>query len=156
MASVNFERLKEHILPLSASKNFSFACSEWDLIAVEITDEFDSCPCGQEIKEHCYIRNRLTGEETYVGNVCINRFMGFKTGSLFDGLKRIKLDELANANTAVIEYAWERGYIHDLNEYSFLKSTALARKLSDKQANWKKLINRRIINQVVVRRRTQR
>ena len=47
---------------------------------VEVSEEFDNCPCGQEIKEHCYIRNLLNGNKTYVGNVCINRFIGINTG----------------------------------------------------------------------------
>lgn len=154
--SHNFERLKEHILPRSQSPVFDIARREWDLVAVEISDEFDQCPCGQEIKEHCYIRNRETGHETYVGNVCINRFLGMDTGNLFDGLRRIKADENANANDAVIKYAWDRGFLHDDKEYQFLKGMVLKRKASERQANWRRLINRRIINQVVVRKRTDR
>ncbi|ABE43491.1 hypothetical protein Bpro_1547 [Polaromonas sp. JS666] len=36
--------------------------------------------CGQEIKEHCYIRNSATGHNTYVRNVCIRRFLKIDTG----------------------------------------------------------------------------
>lgn len=68
----SFERLKEHILPLSVSNNFYQAREEWELIGVEVSEEFDNCPCGQAIKEHCYIRNKRNGHKTYVGNVCIN------------------------------------------------------------------------------------
>ncbi|GIK70932.1 MAG: hypothetical protein BroJett020_22270 [Bacteroidota bacterium] len=151
----NFERLKAHILPLSRAKDFETARTEWKLIAVEISDEFDSCPCGQEIKEHCYIENTRTGHKTYVGNVCINRFIGIDTGTLFDGLKRIAEDESSNANEDVIEYANERGFLFD-KEYDFLMDTRLKRKLSPKQIAWKRKINRRIINQTVVQKRTQR
>ena len=85
----NFEKLRAHILPLSESPSFELARSEWQLVDVEVSEEFDSCPCGQQIKEHCYIQNILNGSRTYVGNVCINRFLGIDTGNLFDGLKRI-------------------------------------------------------------------
>jgi hypothetical protein len=88
--SHNYDRLKEHILPLSRAKSFDVARTEWVLESVEVSDEFDSCPCGQEIKEHCYIHNTLTGHRTYVGNVCVNRFIGIETGSLFDGLRRLR------------------------------------------------------------------
>ena len=115
----NFERLKAHILPLSKAKDFETARTEWKLVAVEISDEFDNCPCGQEIKEHCYIENAGTGNQTYVGNVCINRFIGIDTGNLFDGLRRIAEDDTANANEDVIEYANERGFLFD-KEYDFL------------------------------------
>ena len=149
----NFERLKGHIIPLSTSMDFNVARTEWDLIGVEISEEFDNCPCGKEIKEHCFIRNRTTGNQTYVGNVCINRFMGITTGSLFDGLKRIAKDLSANANDAVIEFAHARGYLFGSKEYNFLKSTKLKRNLSSRQMEWKKKINRRIVNCTVVQRR---
>ena len=113
-----------------------------------------SCPCGQSILEHCYIINRVTRFETYVGNVCINRFMNIETGSLFDGLRRIATDNAANAKDAVIEYANDRGFLFD-NEYAFLIRTRLKRKLSAKQTTWKEKINRRILNKTVVTRRSK-
>ncbi len=155
MEGHNFERLKAHILPRSVAKDFESARSEWDLMYVEISDEPDHCPCGQQILEHCYIRDRLTHRETYVGNVCINRFLGIDTGNLFDGLKRIRSDPSANANESVIEYARHKGFLYE-SEYQFLHSTKLKRKLSDRQVAWKMKINRRILSQTVVRRRTDR
>ncbi len=149
----NFERLKAHILPLSKAKDFEQARKEWDLIGIEVSEEFDNCPCGKEIKEHCYIRNRLNGSTTYVGNVCINRFIGISTGNLFEGLKRIIEDETANPNKDLIEHAFRFGYIFD-NEYKFLMQTRLKRNLSPKQLEWKRKINVRIKNKAVVRRRS--
>ncbi|MBK8276697.1 MAG: hypothetical protein IPK92_12945 [Nitrospira sp.] len=151
----NFERLKAHILPLSRANVFDVARTEWRLVAVEISEEFDNCPCGQEIKEHCYIQNSVTGHNTYVGNVCINRFIGIDTGNLFNGLRRIAEDDTTNANADVIDYANERGFLYD-KEYAFLMSTRLKRTLSDKQKAWKQKINRRILNKIVVQRRTSR
>jgi hypothetical protein len=49
----DFKRLKAHILPLSQAKNFERARREWYLDAIEVSDEFDHCPCGHLIKEHC-------------------------------------------------------------------------------------------------------
>lgn len=150
----NFENLKAHILTLSRSNVFEVARTEWDLVGVEITEEFDNCPCSQEIKEHCYITNRITGQSTYVGNVCINRFIGIDTGNLFDGLKRIANDPYANANLDVIEHGRRMGFIYD-SEYDFLIQTRLKRKLSQKQLEWKRKINRRITQQIAVQRRTR-
>lgn len=154
--SQNFEILKSHILARSISQNFNVARTEWDLIAVEMTEEWDQCPCGQDIKEHCFIENRLTGARTYVGNVCINRFMEISTGNLFAGLKRIAKDNGANANDDVIEYAFKNGYLFGINEYNFLKQTKNKRKLSAKQIEWKKRINSRILNHTIVHKRTVR
>lgn len=150
----NLERLKAHILPLSQSKDFPEARKEWTLVGVEISDEFDNCPCGKEIKEHCYIENQLTKKRTYVGNVCINRFIGIDTGNLFDGLRRIANDSKANANEDLIHHAYKIGYIYD-SEYNFLMETKRKRKLSPAQIAWKEKINRRITAKTVVQRRTQ-
>ena len=73
-----------------------------------------------------------------------------------DGLKRIAADITANANHDLIEHAWRSGYLFGENEYTFLKQTALKRRLSDAQIAWKTKINRRILAQTRVRNRTQR
>jgi hypothetical protein len=148
----NSERLKAHILQLSQSRSFDVARREWIFIGFDISEEFDNCPCGQEIKEHCYIKNQLNGKITYVGNVCINRFIGIDTGNLFAGLRRIVEDSTANANEDLIIHAYKFGYIYD-SEYKFLADTRRKRKLSPKQISWKQKINRRIINRTVVQRR---
>jgi hypothetical protein len=150
----NFARLKAHILPLSAASDFEAARKEWVLFHIEVSDEFGSCPCGQDIKEHCFIRNTLNGNRTHVGNVCINRFVGIDTGNLFPGLKRIIKERDANANLDLIVYAYKLGYIFE-NEYKFLIDTRLKRRLSVKQLAWKQKINQRIIGRTVVRRRSE-
>ncbi len=149
----NFERLKDHILPLSNSFDFFAAKKEWKLVGVEIQEDWDNCPCGQDIKELCYIENQLNGNKTYVGNVCVNQFIGIQTGNLFSGLKRIAKDNSANANEDLIIHAYQLGYIYE-NEYRFLMQTRRKRKLSVKQTAWKEKINWRIVNQTVVRKST--
>lgn len=151
----NFERLRAHILPLSHARRFDEARLEWELVGVEISEEFDRCPCGQPIKEHCYITNSVTARSTFVGNVCINRFIGIDTGNLFQGLKRIAADPYANANWDVIEHGLKLGFIYE-SERTFLIETRLKRALSQKQREWKRKINRRITEQIVVQRRTHR
>lgn len=153
--SHHFEALKAHILPLSESDSFETARCEWILEYVEVSEEFDFCPCGQEIKEHCYIRNSKTGQQTYVGNVCVNQFIGIDTGTLFDGLKRLKSNPQANANLAVIEYAEKRGYLFE-NEPRFLRQTMRKRLLTKAQLAWKEKINRRVLSHTVVKKRTKR
>jgi hypothetical protein len=148
----NAENLAAHILPMSRSQVFPVACKEWAFESAYISPDWDSCPCGQDIKEQCYIRNRLTGHTTYVGNVCVNRFMGMNTGTLFAGLRRIALDINANANAAVIDYANARGYIYGPAELKFLLSMRNTRIATAKQAAWRAKINRRILGQIVVKR----
>ena len=147
----NFERLKEHIIPLSKANQFDDAKNEWRLVGVQIREEFDNCPCGQPIKELCYIENQLNGNKTYVGNVCVNRFIGIDTGNLFAGLKRIALNHDANPNEDLIIHSLNLGYIYE-SEYHFLMQTRKKRKLSAKQLSWKQKINRRIIKQTIVQK----
>jgi hypothetical protein len=156
MTSPNLVHLTAHIIPLSIASSFEEARQEWDLVAVEISEEWDNCPCGQDIKEHCFIRNRHNGNSTYVGNVCINLFIKINTGSLFDGLKRIAKDDAANANNDLIEHAYRMGYLYSEKEYHFLLQTARKRILSKAQLDWKRKINRRILAQTIVQRRTKR
>jgi len=96
--------------------------------------------------------NKSNGSKTYVGNVCVNRFIGIDTGNLFAGLKRIALDDTANANEDLITHAYNMGYIYSEKEYNFLMQTKNKRKLSPAQAAWKQKINRRIVNQTIVRK----
>lgn len=148
----NLESLKLHIIPLSNASEWNLAKNEWRLVGVEVQDEWDHCPCGKEIKELCHIKNQLNGNITYVGNVCVNRFIGIDTGNLFAGLRRIIENDTTNPNEDLIIHSYNLGYIFE-NEYNFLMQTRRKRILSAKQAEWKKKINRRIISQTVVRKK---
>lgn len=152
MTEHNFERLKEHILPLSNATDWSNAKNEWRLVGIEVQEDWDSCPCGKEIKELCHLKNQLNGNVTHVGNVCVNRFIGIDTGNLFAGLRRIIDDDSANANEDLIIHAYQFAYIYE-SEYKFLMQTRRKRILSAKQIEWKRKINRRIVNQTVVRKK---
>lgn len=148
----NFKKLKDHILSLSVSDNFNDAKSEWLLEHVCITVEFGQCPCGKRIKEHCFLKNDRNGNTTWVGNVCVRQFMDIDSGTLFDGLKRIRDNISARPNIMLIKYAWERGYLYGENEHTFLTDISRKRKLSEKQLHWLQKINRRIIESIVVLR----
>jgi hypothetical protein len=151
MSDHNFEHLKEHILRLSSAYDWSKAKNEWRLVGIEMQEDWDNCPCGKEIKELCHLENQINRNKTHVGNVCVNRFIGIETGNLFAGLRRIIDDETANPNEDLIIHAFNFGYIYE-TEYRFLMQTKRKRILSAKQQDWKRKINRRIVNQTVVRK----
>ena len=48
------------------------------------------------------------------------------------------------------------GYLYNEKEYRFLLQTARKRILSKAQVDWKRKINRRILAQTIVQRRTKR
>lgn len=148
---MNFENLKEHILPLSQADDFGQAKQEWDLDSILITEDFGHCPCGHPIKEHCYLKNKKNGNETWVGNVCVKKFLDINAGNLFNGLKRIQKNNLAKPNIELSEYAWKHGHLYGENEYLFLKNIRRKKILSKKQEPWLQKINRRIVKNIVVR-----
>lgn len=144
------EHLKEHILDLSSSNHFSEAIKEWELAGIQYSEEFTTCPCHTKIKERCYISNSINGNSTYVGNVCISRFDNeqLHTGNAFDGLRKIMADDSKMPNIALIGLSARLGYLYDEREYKFLTDNVRKRNLSEKQINWLKKINRRIINKI--------
>lgn len=149
----NFKKLKAHILNLSEADNFDDAKSEWSLDRVCVTEEFGQCPCGKKIKEHCYLKNGRNENTTWVGNVCVRRFMNIDSGTLFDGLRRVRGNNSARPNNMLIEYAWSRGNLFGESEYKFLRDISGRRwKLSEKQLHWLQKINRRIVQSIVVLR----
>lgn len=152
MTSPNFKALQEHILSLSVAKSWPLAVREWELFGIEKSEEPGSCPCGQTILEHCFLRNRVNDEQTHVGNVCVNRFMALDTKGLFNGLRKIAKDDTARPNQELIEYALKAGFLFGTNEYEFLVNMRGRRSLSAKQIAWVQKINRRILNKTIVRR----
>lgn len=148
--SHHLERLKAYVLPLSRAKDFRLAKLEWRLISVEIHDHTDHCPCGQVIKELCFIQNIETNHRIYVGNVCVNNFLGIDTGNIFSGLRRLIEDPDASPNEDLIKYAYDQGLIYGDKEFKFLMDIRRKRKLSPAQAEWKRKINRRITQHVQV------
>lgn len=149
--TVNFQKLKEHILSISTNKvDFNEAKKEWILDYIVVTKEFGKCPCGQSIKEHCHLKNKHNEKTTFVGNVCVYRFIELKTRPIFDGLRRVRNKITAKPNPALIEYAQQRGFLYGDHEYDFLQNIKRKRSLSDKQEHWLTKINRRIVEEIVV------
>lgn len=147
-------KLEEHIIALSESKDFNLAKKEWEhLESIWDNSGNVSCPCGQSIKEVCYIQNKINNIKTYVGNVCVNRFMDIDTDKkLFARLKIITLDPSKTPNQSLFDYALEKGYLYNGNEEIFYRKIIGKRSLSLKQINWLKLINQRILNKNIVRK----
>ncbi len=137
----NQEDLKTHILERSESQIFEEARREWEIEGVNFDDP-DMCPCGQAIREKCWIYNRKTHCRTFVGNVCVHRFMNLAPQSLFTGLKRVV--EGGRANQSTIE-CWAATGLLSEKEKTFLMDIRHKRKLSPKQQAWEQAIQKRIL-----------
>lgn len=147
----NFERLSAHILWLSESDDFNVAKLEWVLDGVCVTQEFGRCPCGVRIKAHCCLLNRRNGNTTWVCNVCVHKFMDINADALFGALNSVWHDNSAIPNMELIEYAWRRGNLYGPHEYAFLMNIHRRYILSERQLHWLQKINRRIVENIVVR-----
>lgn len=141
----NFQQLKAAILVLSRATNWEVARKEWRLIEISEADEPETCLCGHfPIIEVCTISNATTAKSVDVGNVCVKRFLGFRSDLIFQSLKRVRADQDKAISPDATAFFHERGVINDW-EYQFQQSTMRKRDLSDRQ-----LVRRRAINQKVI------
>lgn len=136
----SFRKLKVHILERSIADNFNDAKLEWVLDRIMLTTSFGRCPCGKQIKEHCYLRNQKNEKTTWVGNVCVRRFMNIDSRHLFTGLKKILENNSATPNTTLIEYAWTRTYMENTNMIFWPTSADDANCQRNNCTGYKKLI----------------
>lgn len=67
------------------------------------------------------IKNKFNGNTTYVGNICVKRFMEIDARKLFAGLKKLQKNAQAKPNLDLIEYAMQQGYLYDEGEYAFIR-----------------------------------
>jgi len=139
------QQLHEHIISLSKATSWHSARDEWDLDSIYRSDEPESCPCGQyPIIEICVIRNRLNGNTTEVGNVCVNNFLNLPSDKLFQSVRYVSEDAGRSFSEDMIDYAcrkriisqWERDLYMDIRR---------KRKLSGKQRAKKDQVNQKIL-----------
>ena len=147
----NFEHLKREILKRSEAHEWETARKEWALITIYEVGEPDTCLCGHyPIIEICGLKNRLNGAEADVGNVCVKRFLGFRSDLIFQAIKRIQKDITKSLNADATAFFRERGLLNDW-DYGFLQNTLRKRKLSGPQETQRVRINRKVLAAVAKR-----
>ena len=111
----NFANLSAHIIELSESDTWAGAVPEWEPIWRDMEEQPETCPCGHfPIIEVCHIRNTLNGNETYVGNVCIDKFMDdYGLGRVHRGVQRIRGDESKRMTSEALDWVRGKGWISD-------------------------------------------
>ena len=147
----NFQVLKAAILALSRATDWEVAKKEWRLVDISEADEPETCLCGHfPIIELCTIANTTTGKSVDVGNVCVKRFLGFRSDLIFQSLKRVRADQDKAIGPDATAFFHERRVINDW-EYQFQQSTMRKRNLSERQLSTRRSINQKVI--AAVRRR---
>lgn len=141
----NFQQLKVAILALSWATDWEVAKKEWRLVEISEADEPETCLCGHfPIIELCTISNATTGKSVHVGNVCVKRFLGFRSDLIFKSLKRVRADLDRAIGPHATAFFHELRVINDW-EYQFQQSTMRKRNLSERQSATRRSINRKII-----------
>src|SRR5689334_20925085 len=129
----NFEQLKRHILSLSRATDWDTARKEWSLTNVYEADEPQTCVCGHHPSiDICEILNRTTNRGTDVGNVCVKRFLGFRSDLIFAAIKRIRKDDTKSLNADALVFFHRLGFINDW-EYRFSENTMNKRVFTEPQ-----------------------
>lgn len=106
----NHERLTEEIIERSGSKDPFWSFREWDEVYTYqlsvYDDEPETCLCGKHpIYEVFKLRNRITDEEIFIGNVCIKRFRhGEKLSKVFSDFKKVKKDINKRLSQTTLDY----------------------------------------------------
>lgn len=122
-------RLFQEIIDRSEADTWEEAKKEWSLQYVEMAEDGEdySCLCTHpHIKELCYIKNKINGNEVLVGNCCVKKFMELESDLLFQAIRRSKV------NSAMLEYAFSHNMISKW-ENSFMLDVMRKRKMTVKQ-----------------------
>jgi hypothetical protein len=144
----NFEQLKAAILGLSRATTWEVAKKEWRLVEISEADEPETCLCGHyPIVELCTIANATTGNSVDVGNVCVRRFLGFRSDLIFRSLKRVRADPDKALGADATAFFHQRGIINDW-EYQFQQNTMRKRNLSHRQLLARRTIKAKVLASV--------
>jgi hypothetical protein len=142
---VSKNRLISEILKRSVSPTWDLAKLEWQLIEIYETEDPDECLCGHNpIMEICVLQHRQNKTNVIVGNTCVNKFLGYPTDSIFQALKRVKVDVQKSFNRDAISFAFEKKWINEW-ENKFYLDIIDKRILTDKQIKKKRQINDRLM-----------
>lgn len=147
----NFAQLKAEILSLSKAQDWDVARKEWKLVGISQADEPETCLCGHfPIIDLCTITNSVTRNSVDVGNVCVKRFLGFRSDLIFASIKRIRanLDKSIGPDAAVLFH--QQGIINEW-EYRFQQDTGRKRDLTAKQLAIRHSINRKVLASIARR-----
>jgi hypothetical protein len=141
----NFQQLKAEVLSRSRATEWEVAKNEWSLVGISEADEPETCLCGHyPIIELCTIHNRVTLVSVDVGNVCVNRFLGFRSDIIFQSLKRIRKDITKSVGAEATVFFYER-HIINAWEYKFQQNTMRKRNLTGAQMAARQKINEKVI-----------
>jgi hypothetical protein len=132
----NHNQFKTILLKHSNNGDYLEAIKEWNLVYIEV--EENHCICGKQILKNCNIKNKSNGNDLIVGSTCVKKFLGIETEHMFKELKN-----KMSYHYSYIEELHGKNKISDW-EATFLVSLINFKKLSVKQKEWFKKIDKKI------------
>ncbi len=132
-------QLIQSIIEMSIAKNWDEAKLEWQTVNSYMNEDYETCLCGHyPIKEIIILENVHNGNQTKVGNCCINKFFEIK-----DFNKFFKALSQKRINAMVIKVSYDKLIINE-KEKDFLMNVWRKKRLSPKQLNWLDILKRKI------------
>ena len=146
-------KLITEIIKRSEAATWEEAKKEWHFQYAEFAPwgEPGTCLCGHTpIIELCHLGNRYNHREVIVGNVCVTKFMDIAEDvkRIIPCLLRIKEKLSKSLNIETLELAID-SYLLTEWEADFYWDTLGKRKLSLKQENVRKRINKKVLDSLV-------
>ena len=86
----------------------------------------------------------MTGRRTEVGNLCVKRFVGFRSDLVIAAIKRIRKTITKSLDADAIVFFNEGGLLTSW-EYGFLQDTMSKRALSPAQSATRQKINEKVL-----------
>ena len=137
-------RLFSEVVKVSNANVWADARVEWEMKKSYLR-EGSECLCGKyPITKICILVNKINKNEIEVGRCCVKKFkMDLHTE--YDVLQRVKRDESKSLNAAILEVAKKREVVNEW-EYEFYEDTLRKRKMTEKQLEKRKQINKKVID----------
>ena len=139
--------MKETLLAHSESACWEKAKVEWDFENAFYTEERVPCICTDfPIQNVCVIYNIHNGNRGYVCSSCAKRVLGIDIADkIFGSLAKLKKDLSKSMSRDVLEFLYSRLDL-SMTEIGFYLSVMRKHKLSERQMNFKRIINKKLIN----------
>ena len=135
--------LFSEIIKVSNAEKWADAKNEW-VMEKSYLREGSECLCGKyPITKVCVLVNVLNGWQVEVGRCCAKKFK-MKLDNDYDVLQRVKKDLSKSVGARIIDLSKKKCIITEW-EYKFYSDTMKKRKMTEKQENIRKQINKKIV-----------
>jgi hypothetical protein len=142
----NFAKLKQEILAHSVSEDWDSARHEWEVGKTYADFNGATCTCGKpHIVEVNQLVNKFYGTILEVGSTCVKKFNGINISVVHANLNKLRKNINARVNERTMAFLLKQGVVNHV-EYKFYVNVWRKRKLSYKQEEWIRIINRKALS----------